>query len=755
LWDAHPGPGGSLAAVALPGRGSPAPRAERVDLLDGPRLGMAAAARLIRFVLLAVGLPLGASQNDVLATPSDAKLLKEFPECFHHNFRWFPDIAGTDTKAQSLTECQSMCAHNVSGCAHFAYWPTSGKCYFGDFSSHLVKSTTGPIAGRGVCQPPTAMPPSVCSTEMPNDGFPGKTFADSNAAWPSGRQPWGLECWPVHWTGGYVPCATVEVLEDTRMHWPGKCRGLTLQDNVTAMECPKDCMKNPLCPAYQVDAQGNCWQGLGRDCFIREDFHPLAAQRLQHGHVRKLMDLAGWQIIGLSKVFDNWAAYFLQDSDAIRMCRNVCYSDIRCQYWQYSPKFGCWAEDASEDYHPLYPLTLDFAYRNTPFAIDCVAGEFIQHSCPAAQTTAYPTQAPVMSSCMRLGVRYTPNLLFQWRTNELSAENCQARCNRVKPCKFFAYWPDTSCYLQGKDAEPVTAEDSQVVSGPASCMGTFEFDDTAKDALNPEGTTPTPTQPVLPMPSTGAITSPVFDPAQAAPDYLAEVRFDIKNLDYSRLSDAQRPVLQQKLLETLATGLGAPPMSFSEQPGGPPGTVLLQPWVGGHTALTGFLPNDPPTMEDVQRIRHKVGSSAMLASLAEATTTALGASNPAITGDIEITSPRAVALPAPEVAAAAPACNWWCRWWPIVAAIPLLGIVALSFYCVLCKEHDYGKKGMQRRRKLSAPVSTEDSEDDFGGDANVWAEEPAWNGEASPGKQQLQRSSNASPEKLQWQPRPP
>jgi len=709
-----------------------------------------AAARLFGLLsLLVAGPRLGASQNDVLATPSDVLLLKKFPDCFHHGFQWFPDIPGTDVKVESLTQCQSLCANNITNCVHFAYWPTSGKCYFGDFSSHLIQSTTGPIAGRAICKQSSSTPSARCSTEQPNDGFPGRTFPASNLAWPSGRQPWSLECWPMHWTGGYAPCADTTVLEDTRQGWPGKCRGLIHQDNVSAKQCPTDCMQNPLCPAYQIDDKAQCWQGVGSDCFVRENFHPVAAQRLQHGLVRPLMNLTGWQIAGLAKVFDNWSGYFLKDSDAIKFCKNTCYSDIRCQYWQYTPKFGCWVEDASEDFAPLYPLTLDFAYRNTPFALDCVAGELIQHYCPASQTTAYPTQEPAMSSCMRQGVRYKPNLMLRFRSYELSAENCQARCARTSTCSYFAYWPDTSCYIQGKSAKPVTAEDSQVISGPPSCVAgsdsAFDFDNDAVQALHPGGATPS-SLPVSSPPGAEApppaMAAPVVASVPPPPEYLAEIRYTIHNLDYHKVTAAERPVLEGKYLQALASAVGVDANEFSDMPRGAPGKLLLVGWLGSSTALTAFVPNIPPASSNVDRIRGLVTSKETLASLVQATNDALGTNNAAILGELQVASPRVEPLHPDTEKAEVVTCDWWCRWWPVVAAMVLLVFVGVAGFYVFCKEEEVKKKGGQRQRAASKPTSNEDSEEEWGGDDSVWADEPEWD---------EGRGAEVSPEKLQRQ----
>merc|ERR1712110_933037 len=98
----------------------------------------------------------------------------------------------------------------------------------------------------------------------------------------------------------------------------------------------------------------SCWQGMGFNCFgSRPGFTPVRAQRFQHGQVRVLQDLKGWQIFGLTRVFTtNGAGYFDGQADAeeksVNACKNQCYSDIKCDYWSYSIWFGCWIEDTNQ-----------------------------------------------------------------------------------------------------------------------------------------------------------------------------------------------------------------------------------------------------------------------------------------------------------------------------------------------------------------------------------------------------------------------
>jgi len=437
-----------------------------------------AVAHLLWCFILAVRMPSTRSE------PTQAEF-EEFavrhPHCFQRNFEYRPSLSdlgreGASPGARSLANCQHLC-RAAEQCVAFTFFPASKSCRFADTLAELVESRAGAVAGRAICPEQSQVPSEHCRAELPGNGFPGLSEHTSNKAWPSGRQPWSLECWPKNWTGGYVPCQTVRVLEDTADNWAGQCAKLKLLHGIgQAADCRQRCLENPLCASWHAGIYGQCFHGVGRDCYsANHAARPGKAQRLQHGEVRVLMDLTGWHVVGLHRVFEkSGSGNFHGNTDAIVACKKICYSDIKCQYWQYSPVYGCYVEDASQDYGPPYPLTLDWAYRNTQFALSCMAGEFIQHYCPKAKTTAYPTEPPEeISSCMSRGFSYKPqDMGMLGRTEVTSAAACQARCRRMLGCGSFTYWPDGSCHVQMGGALRIDAGDVRVISGPPWCHNT-------------------------------------------------------------------------------------------------------------------------------------------------------------------------------------------------------------------------------------------------------------------------------------------
>jgi len=575
----------------------------------------------------------------------------------------------------------------MDGCTKFSYWPDSSDCYFSDDQAELQPSR-GAVAGLGVCPPPTGQRREVCRREVPGNGFPGFTGKASHSAWPSGKQPRSLECWPRNDTGGYMACKQVTVLEDTTSGWPGKCRGLT-KHNGSFAQCAEDCKQNPLCPAWQTGQYG-CWQGLGNDCFVRVEFTPLRAQRIQHGSVRVLWNLTGWQIVGLSKAFDNQHGYFIRDADAISACKKVCYSDIRCQYWQYSRRYGCWVEDASQGFRPPWPLTTEWAYRSTQFALDCVAGEYIQHSCPEGMATPFtPLAQERLSSCMSLGYSYDPpDMRWQGHSVEMSAEHCQERCRNTRGCRTFAYNPDGICHLQDKKSARVVAKHPRVVSGPAVC------------AEQPAATTPAPQV----LPSTTVQRGPMRNEVIT----VAEIMVNIQHLAWSTLGNNTQDMLRLKYTEVMAEQLGVPTTKIRRRPKGPAGSVLVSPSSTGSdvdgssdgTLLLAYTVNQPRSSRNVSRIKGIVDSRVFKQALVRGTYDVLmkqprtnrqetspfqnnstfirvGVSQVhALTGKREV--------PAKKIGRKASGCGVACQWWPLLVGTLLLlatcGVGAGAFY---------------------------------------------------------------------------
>jgi len=605
---------------------------------------------------------------------------------------------------------------------------------------------------------------------VPNNGFPGLSANTSDLAWPSGRQPWSLECWPKNWTGGYIPCQKVEVLQDKNDKWPGKCVGLTKQpssladlptDPSTQGLCQQNCNQNPLCSTWQTGLYGECWQGVGQNCFVRESFSPGGAQRLQHGEVRKLMDLAGWQIVGLFKNFDNGNNFFLRDLDAVMACKFVCYSDIRCQFWQYSPKYGCYVEDPSQGFSPAYPLTLDWAYRSTSFALDCIAGEFIQHFCPDHLTTAFPTEAPTgISECMHQGVRYDPpDMIFQSRSVEMNARACQTRCRLTTRCTHFAYWPDGGCHLQDENAKVVVAEDFRVISGPPTCDGdgagqaantTATHDgswltEEGLKALN-GGVMPTSAPSVEP-------TSPLFANAQAAP--VVEMRLSINNLGVSTLTVPERQQLQARYLDAISRSLGVPANSLQADPFGPGSLVRLQPAPPTGGQVVTYMKQSTAST-DIAQLQANLQSQSLASLLEQSTITVLGSSHGAIRGNLEVVDPtvrlgqfQPTTAPPPEDTR----CNFLCMYWPLILGCVFLTCVGGLVAGFLLFKQDQPKKASKKRRALleADQQSYEGSEfsDGEDGEASVWDTEPSWDspnrGNPSPPREGDPRIWDAEP----------
>ncbi|CAJ1361351.1 unnamed protein product [Effrenium voratum] len=258
-------------------------------------------------------------------------------------------IPNTNINTTSLKLCQEHCQY-VPGCAKFTYKAFYGECWFAD--ANAVEAPTGSsylIMGYKTCSQQDMQMPGRCRTETPGNGFPGQTAQASDLAWPGGKQPSNLECWPKEWDGAPAPCKEVSVLDDTKNGWPGKCSGLVEIPHVNGTECGENCRQQSTCQSWQNTVYYSCWQGLGKDCFVRSNFVPREAQRLQHGSVRVLKDLTGMQIVGLWKGFDNSEGFFENSADAVLFCKHMCYSDVRCQYWTYAPNFGCWLEDAAQE----------------------------------------------------------------------------------------------------------------------------------------------------------------------------------------------------------------------------------------------------------------------------------------------------------------------------------------------------------------------------------------------------------------------
>jgi len=114
------------------------------------------------------------------------------------------------------------------------------------------------------------------------------------------------------------------------------------------------------------------------------------AQRLHHGSVTVLKTLTDIEVLGLTSIdFDNG-----NSTDLEKRCRNWCYSNIYCEYWQFGST-GCWVDAAGEGVASgvANPLVLGVGAKDittSSVAQLLQGGEYIQHYCPAAPTTTVP-----------------------------------------------------------------------------------------------------------------------------------------------------------------------------------------------------------------------------------------------------------------------------------------------------------------------------------------------------------------------------
>jgi len=202
-------------------------------------------------------------------------------------------------------------------------------------------------------------------------------------------------------SGAPKNCEMKTVLADNKTGWAGQCLGLLQVAppiNNSAL-CQKSCEDDVACSVWQftTDEVDGCYKGQGHSCGTRQGEVPVnitGAQRIQRGDVVVLRDITDIYIYGLS-------AHAYQSGTAAQnqqRCRQQCYSDIYCQFWQMTADEGCRVSGKlSTETPPATPaLELITDKESNAGAIhknetgtdnkarDVQAGEFIQHRCTAA-----------------------------------------------------------------------------------------------------------------------------------------------------------------------------------------------------------------------------------------------------------------------------------------------------------------------------------------------------------------------------------
>lgn len=296
----------------------------------------------------------------------------------------------------------------------------------------------------------------------PGPDWPGKTAVESNQAWPVGRQPANLIAWPKG-QGRPQTCWKVTLLHDTMEGWQGKCENL--QENLAAHGnanlCEKTCTENPECMAWQFTMDRSCLQGSSLQCHLTgSNSVPLQrAQWLQHGDVRVIRNMTGWDILNLRPL--GIGSGTNDQATQIKHCQDYCYSLLECEYWTFA-RSGCFAEDptaqnsAGMPYVAQYPLTLSGASNASELALTVVAGEFIQHICPAKQTakdeySGFPFSAAIL-----------PNSEPDGSSLFLAVAIIVLACCFIIGCVVFLYW---LCVGRSHDEDVAALHNRSICAG--------------------------------------------------------------------------------------------------------------------------------------------------------------------------------------------------------------------------------------------------------------------------------------------------
>lgn len=266
----------------------------------------------------------------------------------------------------TLEGCKRTCDEMGSGCKAWTFHDTS--CSTSDEANATVAWVNPSAENGGIL---TWLGDCNC----PNSNFSGQELAAA--------RPLGLQCWPKTPKGKLLQCS-LEVLQSTSKGWRGNCEGLVEQTLIPGADCEKTCHENPWCSTWQLvtptetdGEDSGCWQGVGYDCQkSRGNQFKAHSARLQHGKVKVIQSLTDYRIMGLFQVFDALAHENVHSAKL--HCKEVCYSDLHCQFWQFFTKTGCWVESA--DNIVPYPMQQQMEAADSKDETPAY-GEFIQHYC--------------------------------------------------------------------------------------------------------------------------------------------------------------------------------------------------------------------------------------------------------------------------------------------------------------------------------------------------------------------------------------
>lgn len=193
--------------------------------------------------------------------------------------------------------------------------------------------------------------------------------------------------WPKDAQGNPKACAAApKVLRDSRLGWPDKCHGLLELDNKTTYTnttCKAACAANPQCEVWQLTPEKKCWHSVpghrAYNCYEGQGrLSNFYGQRIQHGTIKLVKNLKGfWISTGMKSI--GLMGPSTAPLEAQERCRDQCYSDINCRFWQFggATNPGCFVEAPPSHTVPdQVPLE-----SNSDNAKMSLAGEQIDHIC--------------------------------------------------------------------------------------------------------------------------------------------------------------------------------------------------------------------------------------------------------------------------------------------------------------------------------------------------------------------------------------
>eukprot|EP00747_Dinoflagellata_sp_TGD_P093106 gnl/TRDRNA2_/TRDRNA2_165644_c0_seq1.p1 gnl/TRDRNA2_/TRDRNA2_165644_c0~~gnl/TRDRNA2_/TRDRNA2_165644_c0_seq1.p1 ORF type:complete len:468 (-),score=32.91 gnl/TRDRNA2_/TRDRNA2_165644_c0_seq1:117-1520(-) len=222
-----------------------------------------------------------------------------------------------------------------------------------------------------------------------------------------GVQP--IDCWPVNSDGIHPPCWQHTTLQALGAQWPGRCSDMKVIHlrGSNADMCKASCVQDSLCAVWMTNGAGGCWHGIGYNCYTNQGL-PSAAGRIQHGKVFVIKDLKGIEVKHLG-IFEGGTP--IGSAVSIANCRDICYSNLKCGFWQYSEEVGCLLEDPDEGNVVPKPPTATDINRTSDTAGHIVAGEYIVHYCPPSpkpQSLTAPEGATQTGTLLHKGVTQLP-----------------------------------------------------------------------------------------------------------------------------------------------------------------------------------------------------------------------------------------------------------------------------------------------------------------------------------------------------------